>query len=88
MGRFSPNPATHTNTLHCFVAYDVYRSQQASQDETEDVSSCFMSVKDVMNTVETGEFSQALHVSSLLLSLKHAGLLVLSDKVNHFDTLI
>ena len=27
VGQFSPNPATHTNTLHCFVAYDVSRSQ-------------------------------------------------------------
>ena len=47
-----------------------------------------MSIDAIMAAVETGEFSQALHVSSLLLSLKHAGLLVLSDKVDHSDALI
>ena len=80
VGCFSPNPATHTNTLHCFVAYNVYRSEQASQDETEDVWSGFLEIEDVMGALETGEFSQALHISALLLSLKHAGLLALSDR--------
>ena len=82
VGRFSPNSATHTNTLHCFVARNVYRSQPVSQDETEDVRSGFMSVGDVMSAVETGQFAQALHVSSLLLSLKHIGALGLNTGRN------
>ena len=82
VGHFSPNPATHTNTLHCFVAYDVSRVQEASQDETEDVSSGFMSIDALMAAVEIGRFSQALHVASLLLSLKHVGAMVLCDGKN------
>jgi 8-oxo-dGTP pyrophosphatase MutT (NUDIX family) len=85
VGRFSPNPATHTNTLHCFVAYDVFWSQEVSQDEAEDVSNGFMSISEMMNAIETGRFSQALHVSSLLLSLKHIGAMVLSDRTNKED---
>ena len=82
VGCFSPNPATHTNALHCFVAHNVYWSRQASQDETEDISSCFMSIEDIMTAIGTSQFAQALHLASLLLSLKHAGLLVLTDKTN------
>ncbi len=85
VGSFSPNPATHTNTLHCFAAYHVFRSQQASQDETEDIWCGFMSIRDVISAIETGRFSQALHVSSLLLSLKHIGALALSDTANKED---
>lgn len=80
VGSFSPNPATHTNTLHCFVARHVYRSQEASQDDTEDVSSRFMSIESVMEAIEAGRFAQALHIAALLLSLKHIGALVLSKK--------
>ena len=82
VGQFSPNPATHTNTLHCFVAYDVSRSQAASHDETEDVSCGFLTIEDILGALETGHFSQALHISSLLLSLKHIGMMVLSDRTN------
>ena len=82
VGRFSPNPATHTNTLHCFAAHNAYRSQETSQDETEDVSCGFLTVEDILSALETGRFSQALHISSLLLTLKHVGAMVLSDKTN------
>lgn len=81
VGSFSPNPATHTNTLHCFVARNVYRSQEASQDDTEDVSSCFMSIESIMEAIETGRFAQALHIASLLLSLKHVGMMALTDRI-------
>ena len=77
VGRFSPNPATHTNTLHCFVARDACCSQPISQDETEDVWSGFMSIEDVMSAIETGRFAQALHISSLFVALKHVGLMAL-----------
>ena len=82
VGCFSPNPATHTNALHCFIAHNVYCSQQAAQDEMEDVSSCFMSVEEIMAAIGTSQFAQALHISSLLLSLKHVGHLVLSDNTS------
>ena len=79
VGRLSPNPATHTNTLHCFVAHDVYPAQPISQDETEDVSSGFMSIEDVMSAIETGRFAQAMHISSLFLSLKHVGMIAVRN---------
>jgi 8-oxo-dGTP pyrophosphatase MutT (NUDIX family) len=80
IGSLSPNPATHTNTIHCFVAYDVHRSQQVRQDESEEVSSSFMEVEDVMAAIEAGEFAQALHVCALLLAMKHVGFMAVSNK--------
>ena len=82
IGHFSPNPATHTNTVHCFAAYDVRRSRPVSQDAAEEVASAFLLVQDVLAAIDTGQVAQALHISGLMLGLKHAGLLTVSDKPN------
>jgi len=80
IGHFSPNPATHTNMVYCFAAYDVRRSQPVRQDATEEVVSAFLPVPDVLDTIDTGQFPQSLHISGLMLGLRHAGLLAISDK--------
>ena len=80
IGHFSPNPATHTNTVYCFAAYDVRRSQPVRQDASEEVVSAFLPVPDVLEAIDTGQFSQSLHICGLMLGLRHAGLLTISDK--------
>lgn len=80
IGHFSPNPATHTNTVHCFAAYAVRRSQPTSQDAAEEVTSTFLPLSDVLDAIDTGQFSQSLHISGLLLALRHAGLLTVTEK--------
>lgn len=82
IGSFSPNPATHTNTVHCFAAYDVRRSQPISQDAAEEVASTFMPVPDILKAIDTSQFPQSLHISGLLLGLRHAGLLAIREKPN------
>ncbi len=80
IGHFSPNPATHTNTVHCFAAYDVRQSNPVSQDAAEEVASTFMPVPDVLEAIDTGQFLQSLHISGLMLGLRHAGLITISSK--------
>ncbi len=77
---FSPNPATHTNILHCFVARNVTRSQEANPDDTEDVWSGFISIDSVMEAIRTNQFAQGLHIAGLLLSLKHTGMMALTNR--------
>ncbi len=80
IGHFSPNPATHTNTIHCFAAYNVHGSQPVRQDAAEEVVSAFLPVPDVLEAIDTGQFPQSLHICGLMLGLRHAGLLTIKDK--------
>ncbi len=73
VGTLSPNPATHTNTLYCCAAYNVRCVQPVSLEATEELSSAFMSVDELMSAVGSGQFAQALHLSGLFLALNHAG---------------
>lgn len=82
IGQFSPNPATHTNTVHCFAAYAVCPSHPTSQDAAEEVVSAFLPIPAVLAAIDTGQFPQSLHISGLLLGLKHAGLLAVTDQPN------
>ncbi|MCB0573873.1 MAG: NUDIX hydrolase [Saprospiraceae bacterium] len=60
-----PNPATHTNTCHIFLATGVRRIAQQDLDGTEEISVCLLSVQEVLEMLRTGGVSQALHAAAL-----------------------
>lgn len=66
----SPNPASHDNTIHTFLATGAAVTHPLDLDPTEDITSEFLPVKSVLALIDTGEFSQALHVASLMLALR------------------
>jgi len=70
-----PNPATHTNTIHCFLATGAAIDNSPDQDETEEIVCEFLPVQKVLHLIDSGEFSQALHVESLMLALRKHGML-------------
>jgi ABC-type sulfate transport system substrate-binding protein len=70
-----PNPATHTNAIHCFLATGAALTHSPDQDESEDITWEFLPVPKVLELIDSGEYSQALHVASLLLALRKQGLL-------------
>ncbi len=73
--KLHPNPATHTNRFHCFLATGVVIDSEPTLDETEEITFEFLTVSKVFELINTGEFSQGLHVASLMLGLKKRGLL-------------
>lgn len=74
-GCLNPNPATHTNTIHCFLARDTAITEEPKQDDSEKIEFEFLPIDEIFRMIENGEFSQSLHIASLLLGLRTADLL-------------
>jgi 8-oxo-dGTP pyrophosphatase MutT (NUDIX family) len=73
LGAFSPNPATHTNTLYGFLALGVIHSGLPCLDATEMLTHEFITVESLMRMIATGEFAQGLQVGTILLALQRLG---------------
>ncbi len=73
-----PNPATHTNTVHAFVAYDAARVSPPAPDAAEEIEIGWVSVPTLLALIEDGTFCQAQQIGSVFLALRHAGLLSIS----------
>ncbi len=74
-GVLSPNPATHTNLTHCFLAMNCCRVAQAAPDVTEDLELVLTPLAEFIPSVLRGELLQALHVGSVLFAMAKLGLL-------------
>jgi 8-oxo-dGTP pyrophosphatase MutT (NUDIX family) len=71
--RLSPNPATHTNSIHLVLALDAKPLRAAKPDETEEIEVKCVSCAEAVKMVLSGGMLQALHASSLLIALAAAG---------------
>ncbi len=78
LSRTRPNPATHTNTLHAFVAYDAVRLSLPAPDTAEEIEVGWVSVPALLSLIDDGTFCQAQQIGSVFLALRHAGLLLFS----------
>ncbi len=70
LSALSPNPATHTNTLHGFLARGVTLVAAPTPDATEAVTHEFLPVPAILDLIETGEFAQSMQVATVLLALR------------------
>lgn len=70
LAAFSPNPATHTNTQHCFLAQGLTPHAAPRPEKTEEIRSEFVSVPALLEMIAQGEFAQGLHIASVLLALR------------------
>ncbi|MDR2691784.1 MAG: NUDIX hydrolase [Dysgonamonadaceae bacterium] len=61
----SPNPSTHTNLTHCFLAEDVEKTNRQHLEETEDLSVHLLSFEEVKQLLYAGEIKQALMAAPL-----------------------
>jgi len=66
----SPNPASHTNQTHSFLALNVTLTNAQALDETEDIEVVLMPLADLKAQAMQGAFSQAMHVASIFLALE------------------
>jgi len=78
LGVFYANPARQTNRVHSFIAFGVKKVAEQNLDKTENIEFEFVDLQTLMSLIDTGEFAQSLHISSVLLALRKNGLL---DKI-------
>ncbi|MBB3656710.1 8-oxo-dGTP pyrophosphatase MutT (NUDIX family) [Rhizobium sp. BK650] len=69
-----PNPASHTNRLHTYLATGAERRYEQRLDAGEEgLTVHALPIAEVLDGLQTGLIGQALHVSSILLALQTAG---------------
>ncbi|HIT83606.1 MAG TPA: NUDIX hydrolase [Candidatus Avibacteroides faecavium] len=61
----SPNPGTHTNLSHCFVARDVELVSGQHLDATEDIAVHLLTADEVVGLLTSGRIRQALMAAPL-----------------------
>jgi 8-oxo-dGTP pyrophosphatase MutT (NUDIX family) len=71
VGKLFANPARQTNSVHIYLAEDLSLAADQALDETEDIAWSFLSLSALEASVQSGEFSQALHVASLYRVQQH-----------------
>ena len=70
-GAVSPNPDTHTNLIHTFLALDVEKVADQSLDANEEIEVFLIPLDEVIRMAVNGELLQSMHVSALFLALAH-----------------
>jgi 8-oxo-dGTP pyrophosphatase MutT (NUDIX family) len=75
IGNLYPNPATHNNEIHCFLARDLSFTKKPNPDPTENITFQFETISDILKMIENNSFSQALHVASLMLAFRYMNLI-------------
>lgn len=76
----SPNPATHSNTIHVVLALNAKPNAAQSNDPSEKIEVSLMTGRDLVTGILLGDMVQGLQVSSVLLGLEAAGLIMLAAK--------
>jgi ADP-ribose pyrophosphatase len=72
-GCYSPNPASHTNLVHCFLATDVVRTHDPHPDDTEHLEVVLMPLDEAIDLAKRGGFVQGMHVATLFFALAALG---------------
>lgn len=64
-----PNPANHTNEVHCFISLGATQESYQHLDATEDIQVFLTPLQDLLGTIEAGEIVfQALYITSLFFA--------------------
>lgn len=70
-GAISPNPANHSNLSHCILATDLEYVTDKVEEVSEKIEVVLLPLEQVIQKLTSGEFLQALHISTLFYGLKH-----------------
>ncbi len=71
VGFHYPNPATQTNCLHTYIAFDCEKVQEPQLDPFEDLSLKIMPVVELFEQADQGKISHSLILASLYLARSH-----------------
>jgi ADP-ribose diphosphatase len=72
-GCYSPNPASHTNLVYCFLATDIVQTHDPRPDDTEHLEVMLMPLDETIDLAKRGGFVQAMHVATLFFALAALG---------------
>jgi ADP-ribose pyrophosphatase len=73
LGAIAPNPASHTNMMHCFLARNVERVREPDPDDTEYIEVVLLPLDELIQMAQRGEILQAMHLSTLFFALGKLG---------------
>ena len=73
LGAIAPNPASHTNMMHCFLARNVERVREPDPDDTEHLEVVLLPLDELIQMAQRGELLQAMHLSALFFALGKLG---------------
>jgi 8-oxo-dGTP pyrophosphatase MutT (NUDIX family) len=64
-----PNPATHTNHVHTFLATGIAETSLPSPEPGEEFETILWTIPQVLEGLSNGRVSQSMHVASIFLAL-------------------
>lgn len=73
LGTVDPNPASHTNTNHLFLATNARPVAAQNLDENEDIEVVLTPLDEILDLLRQGVFRQTLNVSALFFALDRLG---------------
>jgi ADP-ribose pyrophosphatase len=73
LGDTSPNPSTNNNLLHMFLLRSGKNTHQQSLDANEDIRVEIIPLKELVEKLWKNEIISSMHVTNILLALKHLG---------------
>lgn len=68
-GLTSPNPDTHTNLMHTFLALNIEKVATQTLDANEEIEVFPIPLDEVISMALNGDLPQAMHVSALFFAL-------------------
>lgn len=74
VGTYFANPARQTNRVHIFLARELSLPGEQSLDSSEQIAVSSVTVDEAIALIAKGEFSQGMHIGSLFMCLRAAGL--------------
>ena len=79
LGKTSPNPSTNANFLHMYLLKGGNKVQQQQLDANEDIQVLLLPLHELMSMLETKQFIQAMHVTTIFYALQALGKLYLKS---------
>ena len=73
LSTMDPNPARRSNRVHSFLGQGAQIVHPQRLDASEEITFEFVELSEILNKVDRGEFSQALHIATLFLALRRLG---------------
>jgi ADP-ribose pyrophosphatase len=77
LGKVSPNPATHNNWMHMFLATGGTKTTEQDLDAGEDIQVALLSIEEVKQLLVNNQLAQSMHVSNIMYALIKLGQLTL-----------
>ena len=77
VGTVAVNPSSVTSFANVVVLYDCERVGEPEDNPAERIESWMVSVDEILPMIFNGEFCQAIHISALVMAMKHTGRLTI-----------